>query len=81
MDNEKGYIVRHDIGHKDRDRLIFTGTLRQCRICLTAMMSVAPRCEIRGDSFDCDSPDGFRIRFEIRDKPPQRFDNETKKYL
>lgn len=80
MEDTKGYIVRHDIGHKERDRLIFTGTMRQCRICLTAMMSVAPRCEIMGDAFECDNTQGFRIRFEIRDTPPQRT-NIEKTYL
>lgn len=70
MEDKERYIIRRDIGHIERDRIIFTGTLKQCRICLTAMMRVAPRCEAMGDSFQCDSPDGFRIEFFISDNKP-----------
>ena len=80
MEDAERYIIRRDIGHIERDRIIFTGTLKQCRICLTAMMRVAPRCEAMGVSFECDSPDGFRIRFMIVDEKPV-IKNKERSYL
>ena len=76
------YVVRHDPHAPDNDRTVFEGLPRQCRICLSAMMSVAYRVEHEGDGFWCDSVDGFRIKFEIRDsKPGSILSKQGRRYI